>query len=56
MRPIKAYEDAGYDEKSIETADRADHGRIMWTWSCSIGKVLDFLLDNAVITDAASAE
>lgn len=49
------YKNAGYDEKTIKTQT----GRTMDEYvdmELLYGKVLDFLLDNAVITDAASAE
>ena len=52
---IKNYKNAGYDEKTIKTQT----GRTMDEYvdmELLYGKVLDFLLDNAVITDAASAE
>lgn len=52
---IKNYENAGYDEKTIKTQT----GRTMDEYvdmELLYGKVLDFLLDNAVITDPASAE
>ena len=52
---IKNYENAGYDEKTIKTQT----GRTMDEYvdmELLYGKVLDFLLDNAVITDSASAE
>ena len=52
---IKAYEDAGYDDKSIELQtgrNMEDYVHIELLYQ----KVLDYLLDNAKITEAADDE
>ena len=52
---IKAYEDAGYDDKSIELQtgrNMEDYVHIELLYQ----KVLDYLLDNAKITEAADEE